>query len=241
MSMVKIVATVFILIISTGISAQVQKTKNYRKFDERLVHFGFMLGINSSDFTTFQKIDAYEKYDLKSVTSKSQPGGQVGIVSTMRLWTPVVRLRFIPTLSFQERSLQYTFVNPDPEEEDDLFMEQRVNSTNLDFPLMLQFRTTRYNNFAAYVLAGGQYSLDLQSQEDASQDFTNPFIKIKRDDWQAQVGVGVEFFAVYFKFGIEVKYSQAFSNSLIRENTKIALPIDKLYNNVLWLSFIFEG
>ncbi len=231
----------FFILISTCFFSQVEKNKNYRKFDERFIHFGFMLGINSADFTTFQKIDAYSKYQLKSLTANAQPGGQVGIVTTMKLGHPVVRLRFLPSLSFQERSLNYVFVNPDPDAEDDLFMEQRVNSTNLDFPLMLQFRTMRYNNFAAYVLGGAQYSLDLQSQQDAAQNFTNPFIKIKRDDWQAQVGAGVEFFAVYFKFGIEVKYSQSWKNSLIPENTKPANPIDKLYNNVLWLSFIFEG
>ncbi len=230
-----------LVLISFSAFSQMEKPWNYRKFDERFIHFGFMLGINSASFTTYQKIDAYEKYGLKSLSTDAQPGGQVGIVTTMKLGTPALRLRFLPTLSFQERALKYTFVNPDPTEEKDLFLEERVNSTNLDFPLMLQFRTLRYNNFAAYVLAGGQYSLDLQSQEKAVQDFNDPFIKIYRDDWQGQVGAGVEFFAVYFKFGIEVKYSHGFKNSFIQDNTVPAQPIDRLYNRVWWLSFIFEG
>jgi hypothetical protein len=120
-------------------------------------------------------------------------------------------------------------------------MEERVNSTNLDFPLMLQFRTLRLNNFAAYVMAGGQYSYDLQSQEKASQSFIDPFIKIKAHDFQGQVGGGLEFFAPYFKFGFEVKYSQSFSNSFIQDNTPSSKPIDQLFNKVLWFSLIFEG
>lgn len=221
--------------------AQPEKPKNYRRFDERMLHFGFMLGGNSANFTALPVQDAYAKYGLKSLENKSQAGGQVGIVTTLKLFHPVVRLRFIPTLSFQERVLQYYYTNPDPSAKKDKYAEERVNSTNLDFPLMLQFRTLRQNNFASYVLVGGQYSYDLQSQEKASQSFIDPFIKIKAHDFQGQVGAGVEFFAPYFKFGLEIKYSQGFSNSLIQDGTPVSKPIDQLFNKVWWVSLIFEG
>ncbi len=233
--------TIALLLTTFSANAQKEKPLNYRRFDERLLHFGFMLGFNASDFTLYQKVDAYQAYGLKSLTTSTTAGGQVGIVSTLKIGTPVVRLRFIPTLSFQERVLQYTFVNPDPTEDKDLFNEERVNSTNLDFPLMFQFRTLRLNNFATYVLAGGQYTIDLQSQQDASQSFIDPFVKIKKHDLQGQVGAGVEFFAPYFKFGIELKYSHGIINSFIQDNTEVSRPIDRLYNKVWWISFIFEG
>lgn len=230
-----------VLMLCFASQAQVEKTKNYRRFDERWIHFGFMLGINTASFRAVPQLNAYQQYGLKSLVVKRQPGGQVGIVTTLKLWHPVVRLRFIPTLSFQERAIQYTFVNPDPNETKDYFNEERVNSTNLDFPLMLQFRTLRLNNFAAYCLIGGQYSYDLQSQEDASQNLIDPFVKIKANDFQGQVGAGLEWFAPYFKFGFEVKFSQSFSSSFIQDNTPVSKPIDRLYNKVLWISLIFEG
>ena len=145
------------------------------------------------------------------------------------------------SLSFQERVLNYTFQNPDPTATKDIVDEERVNSTNIDLPLMFQFRTLRYNNFASYVLVGGQYTIDLQSQQDASQDFIDPFIKIKKIDYFGQVGGGVEFFAPYFKFGIELKYSRSFMNSFIQDQTPVSKPLDKLFNNAWWVSFIFEG
>ncbi len=221
--------------------SQKEKTKNYKRFDERTFHFGFMLGANKSSFIVYQNIDAYSKYGLTSLTSQATPGGQVGIVSTMKIGTPVVRLRFIPTLSFQERVLNYTYKNTTDPKGKDISAQERVGSTDLDFPLMFQFRTLRFNNFAAYLLVGGQYTIDLQSQEKAAQNYLDPFIKIRRKDYQGQIGGGVEFFAPYFKFGIELKYSQSFKNSFIQDNTKPSNPIDKLYNNVIWLSFIFEG
>ena len=240
MKRMKLFLTLLIFIV-LGSSSYAQKFKQerYKNFDKRMFHFGFMLGFNSSDFTVYQDVNAYEQYGLKLLENDAQPGGQLGILTTMKLGTPVLRLRFIPTLSFQERLLRYTF--EDTVLNKDEIGEERVNSTNLDFPLMLQFRTKRLNNFAAYVLVGGQYSIDLQSQEKASQNYIDPYIKIRRNDVQGQIGGGLEFFAPYFKFGIELKYSHGFINSFIQDNTNIANPINKLYNKVWSLSLIFEG
>jgi hypothetical protein len=232
---------VIFLFVTLQAIGQKEKPQNYRRFDERLLHFGFMLGVNTANFTAFPVLNAYEQYGLKSLVAKSQPGGQVGIVSTLKLGTPVVRLRFLPSLSFQERVLQYTFQNPDTTSTADIYNEERVNSTNLNFPLMFQFRTLRYNNFASYVLLGGEYVIDLQSQENASQNFIDPFIKIKKNDLHGQIGAGVEFFAPYFKFGIEIKYAHSFYNTFIQDLTPSSKPISRLYNQVWWISFVFEG
>lgn len=237
----KLILVFCVLILSNSVFSQKEKPQNYKHFDEHWMHFGFMLGLNKTDFTVYQAVDAYSKYSLISLTSTATPGGQVGIVSTLKLWSPMVRLRFIPTLSFEERVLNYTFVNKKDPSGKDLMYEKRVGSTNLDFPLMLQFRTLRLNNFAAYLLIGGQFTIDLQSQEKASQNFTDPFIKIKKKDYQAQIGGGVEFFAQYFKFGMEIKYSRGFKNAFIQDHTEPSNPIDQLFNKTLWFSLIFEG
>jgi hypothetical protein len=234
----KRIIILFVLLTSISFS-QKAKQQLYKNFDKRLLHFGFMLGINSSDFNVYQKVNAYQQYGILSISNDAQPGGQLGILTTIKLGTPTIRFRFIPTLSFQERVLNYTSI--------DTFNfpkgvgQQRINSTNLDFPMMLQFRTRRYNNFTAYSLIGVQYSMDLQSQEDASQNFYDPFIKIKRNDWQGQIGAGIEFFAPYFKFGMELKYSQGFKSSFIQDFTTVANPIDRLYNRGWCFSIIFEG
>jgi len=224
-----------------GAMAQIEKPQNYKKFDRKLLHFGFMLGINSADFSPYPVLGAYEKYGLRELENKKQPGGQVGIVTSLKLGTPVLRLRFIPSLSFQERALLYHFDPKSPDSKKEEVKEERINSTNLDFPLMLQFRTMRFNNFTSYVLGGAQYSYDLQSQQDATQSLTDPFIKLKKHDFQGQVGVGAEFFMPYFKLGIELKFSHSFANQFVQDNTNVSDPIDKLYNRVWMFSLIFEG
>jgi len=220
---------------------QSESTWNYRKFDDRLFHFGFMLGANQADFTSYPVLNAYELYGVKTLTTKAQPGGQVGILTTMKLWKPTFRLRFMPSLSFQEKAIVYTYDNPDTTKQFDLVSEERVNSTSLDFPLMFQYRTLRYNNFTAYFMGGFQYSMDLQSQEKAAQNFTDPYVKIKRNDFQYQIGGGIEFFLVYFKLAFELKYSHGIRNTFIQDYTPVSNPIHSLYNKLWFFSVIFEG
>lgn len=231
---------VLMMLLGATVVAQKEKPQNYRKFDKRIFHFGFMLGANTSGYTLFQKVDAYQQYGLTKMTVKSQPGAQLGILTTIKLGTPMVRLRFMPSLSFQERVIQQTFLNP-LDITKDIYNEERVNATSLDFPLMFQFRTLRLNNFAAYFLLGGQYSLDLQSQQNATQQFDDPFIKMKKHDFLGQAGAGIEFFAPFFKFGIEIKYSHSFVNGFIQDNTSSSLPISRIFNSGWVFSIIFEG
>lgn len=227
-----------ILVVFPALSQRSELTKNYRNFDRRLIHFGFMLGGNTSDFSTRYKPNLLEEYKYSSIRNQSQPGFQLGIISSLKLGTPLIRMRFIPTLSFQERILFYDGFDQDGLPE---VIDERVGSTNLDFPLLAKFRTLRYNNFAAYFITGAQYTLDLQTKEDASQSFSDPFLKIRRHDFQGQIGAGVDFFLEYFKFGIELKYSHGLRNTLIQDNTRLSSPIDHLYNRVWWISLTFEG
>jgi hypothetical protein len=233
---------VLVLIIAGQVHSQKYFQERYRKFDKRYFHFGFMLGGNTSNFSLFAQDSNYLKFGIKSLIAKSTPGGQLGILTTVKLGTPMFKFRFLPTLSFQERVLQYTRINPDTSKTFDLVDEERVNSTSLDFPMMFLFRTKRLNNFVAYSLIGAQYSIDLQSQEGKAQSFIDPYVKIKKEDWQGQIGGGLEFFAHYFKFAVELKYSHGFSNTFIFEPTNsVSQPIQRLYNKGWWFSIIFEG
>mgnify|MGYP005695357185 CR=1 FL=1 len=228
----------FILALSLG-HTQKLKQQRFKNFDKKAFRFGVMLGFNSSDLTVFQKPNAYTDYGLVSVTNKSQPGGQLAILTSLKLGTPVLRLRFMPGISFQEKTLTYSSL--DSANFPQGTSEERINSTCLDLPLSFIFRTKRFNNFAAYALFGGQYSIDLQSQQDASQNYIDPFIKLNRHDIQGQLGGGIDFYAPYFKFSIEIKYSHGVKSTFIQDLSPVAKPIEQLYNKGWWFSIIFQS
>ena len=151
--------------------------------------------------------------------------------------TNSLKLRFIPSLSFQERMVNYSYNMPNII--DTVFtQQQRVESTFLDFPFNFKFRTYRAHNFAASFIVGGKYSLDMASQQDVTED---AILKIKKPDYSFELGVGTDFFLQYFKFGLELKYSMGFPNALIQENNQWSRPIDSLKNQMWLFSITFEG
>ncbi|MDQ3193013.1 MAG: PorT family protein, partial [Bacteroidota bacterium] len=148
----KIFLLTFILLISSQYSyAQKKKIENLPKFDQKRLHFGFTIGINSSDFAV-DRVPDFQNFDsLKIVESQSMPGFNLGIIADYHI-TPVFNLRFIPALSFAQRNLEYTYSGSG----NGTFTRivKPIESTFLDFPLNFKYRSTRLNNFAAYVVGG---------------------------------------------------------------------------------------
>lgn len=212
--------------------------KNYPSFDRKKVHFGFTLGINTSDFRYDVNMDSTGIDSITNIVVKKQPGFNLGIISSWDIHE-TVHLRFIPSLSFQERQFTYTYYNRVQKEY--MTLENRLESTYLDFPLLLKLRTKRINNFAAYAIGGFQYSLDLASQKDVDQTLGEPIVKIRQHDWSYQAGGGFDFWLPYFKFGIELKISNGIKNLTIPDGTFFMRPMESLKSKVWWFSLTFEG
>ncbi|UKN02834.1 PorT family protein [Paracrocinitomix mangrovi] len=212
--------------------------KNYPRFDNKKVHFGFTLGFNTSNFRYTLNADSSNIDSITNISIDKQPGFNLGIISSWDIHE-TVHLRFIPSLSFQERLFTYTYWNKQTSS-----MEQRENrleSTYLDFPLLLKLRTKRINNFAAYAIGGMQYSYDLASQKDVDQQLGDPIVKIEAHDWSYQAGGGFDFWLPYFKFGIELKISNGIKNVSIQDHSFFMDPLSSLKTKVWWFSLTFEG
>ncbi len=211
---------------------------NLPKFDYRHYHFGFLLSMNRSDFTMRYNPDFTFGDSLMSVDNISQPGFNLALLASLN-FTKNINLRFVPGLSFQDRSLKYRFLQASGRITE---TTKRVESVFLDFPLLLKLRTNRVGNVAAYALIGGKFSRDMQSQKDVNQEVEDELIvKIKDVDWSLDVGGGVDFFLTYFKFGIELKTGFGFPNLLIPEDHKFSTPFSSLRTRTFVFSFTFEG
>lgn len=220
-------------------NAQQKTLLNLGDFDEKKIHFGFSLGVNTSSF--IMKSDLSRSDSLIRLEVLPQSGFNLGIVTDLHLG-PLFDLRFIPTLSFGERRLEYTFLENTGKPS--TVLSKAVESTYLDFPLNLKYRSIRYNNFAAYFVGGFMYSYDLISQKDvinAKSNIAETVIKLDNSNINYQIGVGFDFFLEYFKFSPELKMSYGVNNLIINDNTILSDPITSLRSKIFLLSFTFEG
>jgi len=223
---------------SIGLLAQAPKAKNLQRFDHKRIHFGFSLGFNSGSFALQRKPFSTAQDSLASLDVVSQGGFNLGIVSDLHL-TNHLGLRFVPTLVFGQRNLEFRFID---QQGDISTVTKAVESTYLDFPLLFKYRSARLNNFAAYVVFGAKYSLDLASDEDVNNDeIPESIIKLRSNTTSAEVGVGTDFFLPYFKFAIELKMSYGLQDALIKDNTELSNPIEQIVPKMFFISFLFEG
>ena len=234
----KLIASILFTLFSFYAFAQKPKVENLQRFDNKKLHFGFALGINSGGYSLHRKPYNLTDDTLASIDVVNQSGFNLGIVSDFHIHKHF-NVRFVPTLVFAQRNIEFNFINSNQEISKVL---RQIESTYLDFPILLKYRSARLNNFAAYFIAGGKYSIDLASNEKVdNEDIDESIIKLKRNSTSAEVGIGTDFFLPYFKFALEIKMSYSLDDVLIQDNTELSDPIERIVPKMFFLTLLFEG
>lgn len=224
------------LLLCQGISAQKQKPKNESWYDDKYMHFGFTLGFNSMDFVITPSQEYYKTDSLYPEVSMLNPGINIQIVTNARL-TDHFDVRFLPGVSFGQRSLRY-YKNQVIYNDN-----QRLESSYLEFPLLLKYKGDRLNNVRPYIVGGLNYRYDLAGKKEYD-DEKPVYIRVKRPDLYYEMGAGLDFYLTYFKLSIEAKLSNGITNILVGEpapqHPEYRNAIDKMKSQIWVLSFHFE-
>ena len=229
--MKKVVFILSLLLLAAPVFAQKDKKKapNLPAFDEKKLHFGFLIGFNTLDFRVYNSGKNYY-VDVLNL----QPGLNIGIVSSLRL-NRHFNLRFLPGISFGQRNLHYFTVSGDHPEHNPL----KIKSTFLEFPLVVKFSGKRMQNAKPFITTGVNTRYDLAKNK---QDH----LLLRSLDFYAEAGAGFDFYMTYFRLSVELKASIGFANMLNPEGTKE--PGDEVYtealealkSRVFSLTFYFE-
>ncbi len=199
-----------------------------------MFHFGFSLGMNYSDISVKLKENIQSLDSVYVVEPKGAVGFNLGIVTDMRLGEHF-NLRFIPGISFVGRSMVYTLYEQDTVP---VVYDKIVNSVYLEVPLYFKFRSRRINNWRVYVIGGGKFLYDMATKEEVESE--EIILKMKREDYTWDLGVGVDFYLEYFKLSTEVKMSFGLNNLLVEDQTVFTNSIQSLKSKTFLFSIYFE-
>ncbi len=200
---------------------QKQRVNYLTTFDDKLIHFGFSIGLNTLDFNVANYNPIGENPDfipypdegvsdgsiIRSDVATLIPGFTVGIISSLRL-AKSFNLRFQPGLSFGERQLTYNVPVKDINIYEENLTFYSIKSTFLDFPLLIKYKAKRINNDRPYVIFGGAY------RQDISRTAQEDLIKLKNGGFYAEVGGGWDHYFPFFRFSVEAKFSFGLNNQL---------------------------
>ena len=229
-------ALFFLVLLPVGAQAQFSQGSNinYRDFQQKPYYFGITLGMNRSDFRIYHSKDFIRSDSFARAESVTGPGINLGIVSNLRVGE-YFDLRFLPTLSFIERTIRYTQPG-----ENGRILQCPIESVLVEMPFHVRYKSAPYHDFRLFVIGGVKYSFDVASDSRTRQ--ASGIVKIAPTDFQVEYGAGIQFFFPYFIFSPELKISQGLNNVLIYNNQ---LPqsnvLEKVMSRTFTLSFHFEG
>jgi hypothetical protein len=234
--------------------AQRQVVKNLTTFDDKRLHFGFSLGLNTLDFGIqhFNVIGDNPNFTSESIDGKQinasdkirgdvatlTPGFTVGIVTNLRL-TESLDLRFLPGMSFGERKLTYNVPIEDHVNLDNSKEFYSIKSTFLDFPLLLKYKSRRMNNQRPYLIGGAAYRIDI------SKTGEEDLVRLKPFSASLEAGMGWDMYLQFFRLSTELKFSFGLDN-ILDNGPKSTQPqvytnaFSRLTSDMFILSFHFE-
>lgn len=248
-----------LFLLLTGLVSHGQRIrlKHLTTFDDKLLHFGFSLGINTLDFGVRHYTPIGQNPDFRaqdwalpaireSDTVRANvagliPGFTVGIISNLRL-SRDLDLRFLPGMSFGERKLTYNIPVLDAGDiynSPDTYYDYSIKSTFLDFPVHIKYKAMRINNGRPYVTFGGAYRVDISRS--AEQDL----VGLTRSGFYAELGAGWDNYLQFFRFSVEAKVSLGLNNQLgpgpdYTQRKYYTDGISSLRSNIFTLLFHFE-
>ena len=206
---------------------------NIHELGRKQIYFGIALGVNAANYRVVRKPLTGNNDTIKTIRSGFGPGFNLGIIGNWQ-FSKYFDLRFIPTLSFADRNVNYTTIlraHPDT--------TLPVSSIYLDFPLQLRFKSDPIKNVRVYVIAGVRYDYDLASNSSARNA---SLLKVGKNDAAGEYGVGLMIYFPYFIMSPEFKVTQGFLNvNSPTQNYIYSTVIQKLYSRTYTFTINLEG
>jgi len=212
---------------------------NLADFDDKIVHFGINLGVNTSHFH-FEHDPVFLAQDsILGIESVNNIGINLAWLVNVSLNDHFAIRAYPLDLTFSQRTFEYSLDSPDIAGGEATITPKSVQSITLTFPLQLEFSSDRINNFKVYTIAGGQASLDLASN--SGDKNSKGTIELNKFDYGVQCGIGFHIYYPFFVLSPELRVDWGLANLHARDpNDKFSNVIDKVSSRMITFSLTIE-
>jgi hypothetical protein len=167
---------------------------------------------------------------LHSVQPIFLPGFSLGFLVNYR-FNEFLDLRLMPKAGFYAHKLYYYFTNAPAQ-------SQLVESTLVEMPLLLKYKSVRRGNVRMYMIGGITPAFEASGKNDIGNSTAG--LSIQKHNLSLDMGAGFDFYFPFFKFSQEIRFSRGISNMLGDRHTAYSEPISRLNTNTISVYFIFQ-
>lgn len=205
---------------------------NNPNYDMRQISYGFMIGLHTSAYQvkySDQFVDA--NFDtVHSVMPPWSPGFSLGFLVNLRL-NEVLDLRLMPKAGFYDHELNYNYT-------DDSRLNQLVETTMVEFPILLKYKSMRRGNVRMYVVGGVTPSIEASGKNDVVSSTAN--LDVKKANLTIDAGLGFDFYFPLFKLSQEIRFQRGAVNLLGSDASIFKDPLSRINTNTISVYFIFQ-
>ncbi|WP_082115807.1 type IX secretion/gliding motility protein PorT/SprT [Hymenobacter terrenus] len=204
--------------------------KNLSNYDDRWFHPGMYVSLSASRFVIEQSPTYIQNQNIIANSTYS-PSLGVGFIGDVRLGGPgsPFILRFSPGVNFLTRRVEF---KPRGYPKPDSIVTQEVNSTVVQFPLMLKYQSDRRRNSRVYMIAGINPILTASNRR--SDPLRNQLQAVS-SDLTLEYGVGLDLFYPLFKLAPELRFSHGLRNLLVPRNDVFSQSLQSISTNSVTL------
>lgn len=215
--------------------AQYQKwaKRNNPNYDQRKITYGFLIALHSTAYQVkYSDKFATPAFDtVGSVQPQWSPGFVLGLIVNYRL-ADFFDLRLTPQVAFYEHRLQYRYTDNTPTE------EQVVETTVVEFPLLLKYKSERRGNIRMYMIGGIKPGFEASGKKD--MDNTVAGLEVKNFSTNLDIGFGFDLYYPLFKFSPEIRFSRGLTNLLDNTTNRYGAPLKSVNTNTITVYFLFQ-
>src|SRR5436190_5005747 len=224
-----------LLILVTGLSyGQAFKwaKRNNPEWDARRISYGFVIGLHTSAYQLkYSDQFVTQSFDtVHSVQPQFSPGFSLGFLVNLR-FNDVLDLRIMPKAGFYNHKLTYFYT-------DNTTKQQLVETTMVEFPILLKYKSQRRGNVRMYMVRGFTPSIEASGKNDVQSTTAN--LDIRATNLTVDAGFGFDFYFPLFKFSQEIRFQKGLQNMLGTDPSPYAAPLKYMNTNTVSVYFIFQ-
>jgi len=214
------------------LNAQKSQSINYSHYDNKKINYGFVFAGHYDNFIVSHPNGYRNAIDYNQIRGAGGSGYTLGFIFNYHI-NEITDFRILPSIGFYERKIAYY----DSTLSEENNVSELFESTFIELPIMMKFKSVRRGNDRTYFVLGIKPSTEVGANKKKVKE-TKLITQSK--DLTIELGIGKDIYFPYFKFSPELRFSLGLVNMIERDNLTAARYIKRMPSYSVGLYFLFE-
>lgn len=211
--------------------------ENLIGYDDRLLTYGFTLGVHSSTLRikfSDEFTETNGRFDsVANIVSPNGFGFSIGFLASLRA-AQYLDVRLMPKVGFYQYSVDLQDTHAETPDQNYF-----ADFTTIDLPLMLKFKSQRRQNFRMFYVGGITPTIDVTGKKQREEN-SEDGLRLTGDNLSMELGFGADFYFPLFKFSPEIRYSYGLVDVLQNNQNDVGQAFQRLNTQGISLYLIFN-